>query len=293
MKDSKFFIRRESCPVCGSNEKELLFKSSYDSPMLKQYIKAMYELPDEFLKNEEYEIDACKECGLIWQPNVLNDKGAEILYTTYKKSDDMGEARSTDANKKIYMKQIADALRSAHKKPSKAKVLDYGMGWGYWCAAGKEMGCDSYGFEISETYRDFAKKNGINVLERSDIAENAPFDVINLEQVLEHVPNPREIIEFLSSNLSDNGVLIIGVPNGGRIRKDLRNPEYTMSKDSVWALQHINTFNNATLAYLTESVGLVSAKLPFRRYLKNCARGVLMNLRSNNLSIRVYLTKEK
>ena len=290
---SEFFTRREDCPLCGSDEKQTLYSSSFESPELRRYIDESHnELPEGFFEGVDYTVLKCKRCGFIWQPNVLNEGGIKVIYEAYKKSDEMAKERSKSRVRQIYSKQLEDLLRALGKPPNQLRVLDYGMGWGHWALTAKELGCKSYGFEVSKKCRDFAAEKGIEVLERNEIGGEGPFNIINLEQVLEHVPDPKELLQFLSGNLAEGGIMVIGVPNGEGVEKLLKKPGYKVGKDAVWPLQHINCFRGSNLRDLVASANLSPTRMPPIRTLKNLVRSCLRHLPPyRNLSFRVYVTQ--
>ncbi len=69
--------------------------------------------------------------------------------------------------------------------------------------------------DISERALAAASERGAKTLqldiERESLEE--VFDFIVCFEVLEHLVNPREVLERLAGNLSDNGVLILSLPN--------------------------------------------------------------------------------
>jgi cyclopropane fatty-acyl-phospholipid synthase-like methyltransferase len=48
--------------------------------------------------------------------------------------------------------------------PGEITVLDYGMGWGYWCLMAKAFGFKAMGLELSVERASFALRSGIKVL---------------------------------------------------------------------------------------------------------------------------------
>jgi SAM-dependent methyltransferase len=75
-----------------------------------------------------------------------------------------------------------------------------------------------YGLETYEPYRKIAIDNGINVAEFNLESDRMPFsncsfDIIILNQILEHTKELFFIFDELARVLKPDGILIIGVPN--------------------------------------------------------------------------------
>jgi protein-L-isoaspartate O-methyltransferase len=112
------------------------------------------------------------------------------------------------------------------KQVSKSdRVLELGYGDGLVTAALAGLGCELTVIEGAGTLVDVAKAkhphvNCINTL-FEDFLPDEPYDVILASHVLEHVDNPQEILKSMSSWLSDDGHLIIVVPNKNSVHRQL------------------------------------------------------------------------
>ena len=104
------------------------------------------------------------------------------------------------------------------------KILDVGSGSGQFIYEMKRLGMDSYGIEPSDFDEKTVRKSGLNVkkgfLKRGIYKKNF-FDVITINHVLEHVSNPREVLEEIHNILKPGGVFIVGVPNSNSIARKI------------------------------------------------------------------------
>ena len=95
------------------------------------------------------------------------------------------------------------------------------------------------------TIEEFIKRN-----------ESLAYDAINLKNILEHVVNPRELLEICKSLLNQSyGIICVQVPNDFnplqlQAEKILNKPRYWIAVPD-----HINYFNFESLKRLIESVG--------------------------------------
>ena|SRR6218665_2657817 len=135
---------------------------------------------------------------------------------------------------------IIDILRK--KLPEGAVVLDVGCGNGVISRSLGAKGFNVYGIDVSE--KTIEKARQLNQL------PNVKFDVISAEQlmaegkkynavicseVLEHLHNPGGLLEVLYQSITDDGVLIVTVPNG-------RGPRELLVTRPVIYLQKKNNF---------------------------------------------------
>ena len=194
-----------------------------------------------------------------------------------------------------YAKQIQKISSLLFKKPFEINILDFGMGWGYWCLLAKAFGYNTTGFEISKERIEFAKKNGINVIENFTDITTHKFDFINIEQVLEHISNPLQTLKLLVSNLKKGGIIRISVPNGRNIEQELSNPEWKASKNSIHPLEHINCFTHKTLIKCGKSINLKLIKQPIlssnKCNLNSCIKDFLKKYYRQYFGTSLYFKK--
>jgi cyclopropane fatty-acyl-phospholipid synthase-like methyltransferase len=98
------------------------------------------------------------------------------------------------------------------------RILDLGCGNGILGKKIKETHtCEITGVTYSEDEAKIARQhiNQVKVadLNTIDTSEIGKFDCIICSHVLEHLYQPEELLKKLYSNLSDNGVLIVALPN--------------------------------------------------------------------------------
>lgn len=151
-------------------------------------------------------------------------------------------------------------------------ILDIGCGDGCFLDKAKRAGWDCYGTEYNDGLIQRLAARGITACK--DIEEYAgkkKFDVIRINHTLEHLVNPNATLDAVYELLSDNGSLIIGVPNfntEAKIFKEffalhLPYHRYHYTKQSITTLLKKHRFNIAH--YKTKSTGTLSRSV-FRKY---------------------------
>src|SRR5256885_1115360 len=117
------------------------------------------------------------------------------------------------------LKFIVDTLKK--HLPAGAIVLDVGCGNGIISRGLGREGFNVYGIDISERAIEKARDltNLPNVLfdvksAEELVANGKKYNAIICSEVLEHLNEPGKLLHTLYQSLTDDGVLIVTVPNG-------------------------------------------------------------------------------
>ncbi len=252
------FHPRPVCEICGCNDVRIVHTSPFDASPVWNFIDAYYEqrVPQKCLRDASFQVAWCPRCTFLWQVNILDGDGMCALYEEWI-SPEHSLAKKTEADGRLYLRYAAEAelVSRLHRSPrSSLHVIDFGMGWGYWCLMARAFGYQVTGVELSEARKRYARDRGITTVDSIHDAEPAEF--INADQVLEHVPDPKQTMVDLASRLRPGGVLRVSVPDGRRMRKRLLRPGWRPAKDALHPLEHINCFNNRSLRRLGLACGL-------------------------------------
>jgi 2-polyprenyl-3-methyl-5-hydroxy-6-metoxy-1,4-benzoquinol methylase len=270
------FKLRSWCPSCRSKTLKLLLDLPYDDSALSDYLKRYYcpqGRPDfSRLNGEHYRLIECGACGLVFQDRVPSDAFLMEIYEVWiDPPTKLGEHRGDAARQFRAMRLIWRLIRRLNKPPRSIDVLDFGMGWGDWLFAARGFGCRIYGLELSPARIKYGRENGIAMLESGDLSRRT-FDLINCDQVLEHVEDPRGVLETMAGCLAPGGILRVSVPNLLPIAARLRSGggvdwsgtphtrQHANTTEAVTPLEHVNTFTGKSLRYLTAACGLTEIK---------------------------------
>lgn len=296
---SENFRRRDVCPVCESGNKEIILSVSFADERVWSYLNAFFggRVPKEIMKDDQYAVVRCTSCGLVYQEYILNDRNMNLLYEEWiSPEESLQKKKSADIRLFTrYAREIENISLALGKKPSETNVLEYGSGWGYWSNLAQAFGFDITGVELSKTRQEFARKNGLRILEDTLQANNDSYDYIYSNQVFEHLSHPGKVIKELARVLRRGGIIHLQVPNGKGVVKRLRNPKWKPQNDAIAPLDHINCFGPRSFKALADQAGLVlSHSLHWPRFssmissLRNRAPIVAALFSSHN---EVYLFK--
>lgn len=143
--------------------------------------------------------------------------------------------------------------------PGASRVLDVGAGTGEFLSYMQDEGYEVVGLEPSSKIGKRARSKGLEIhgttIEKFDENRNELFDVVTLFHVLEHVPNPVEVVERAHSLLEPGGVLVVKVPN--EFNSLQMSARESLSLDDWWIVPpvHINYFDYDSLRALIQSAG--------------------------------------
>lgn len=294
------FIIREICPGCNSQNCQTIYSCGFLQDPVKEYLENYYlqhgEIEFDYLKEADYVLEECKDCGLIYQKQILNDNIMTKLYEEWidpKKNYELHDRVDNLDYYSAYANEIMMIIAYFDRIPSQLRLLDYGMGWGKWARLAKAFGCESYGTEIAESKIDHANQCGIKVIDLNAKYYDY-FDFINVDQVLEHVGTPLETIVYLKKFLKPNGIMKISVPDGWDIKKRLavmdwkanRGTEYSLNKISP--LEHVNCFNHSALIKMTHKAGYNLVEIPMKLKLLYCFYDLFTNFEFSKQNILKY-----
>lgn len=261
------FRRRRTCELCGSSQARTLIRRPLADPGIAAFLDRYYSgrVPEEVLRRGSYEVARCADCGFLWQTEVLDDAGLALLYEEW--IDPTASLRvKTEADPGMlagYARQIELMLRLRGKAAAETSALDFGMGWGHWCRLARAYRIDACGLEPSARRREHAASLGVPTVEGLDRVADESVDLLNAEQVFEHVPEPLALLREAVRTLRPGAIVRLSVPNATAAARRLASPHWSPRKDALQPLEHINGFTHRTLRRLAEEAGLRPLPQPF------------------------------
>ena len=209
----------------------------------------------------------CVNCSLTFANPRPNAKGLDDFYQGYFPPESEGLWQEQMAG--VFLKEGLYRIREFQaigliEKKKDLRVLDVGCGMGFFLDLMRQEGCATKGVEPSHDAVTHARvKLKLDVeeglLESTKI--QGPFDIVTLWYVMEHVPNPHEILDQVSSLLAPGGLVIIRVPNQNvpidRILSVLGLGKFFLMNPP----RHLFDYSPKTMTGLLESRGLEVIKI--------------------------------
>jgi 2-polyprenyl-3-methyl-5-hydroxy-6-metoxy-1,4-benzoquinol methylase len=145
-----------------------------------------------------------------------------------------------------------------------SRLLDIGCGEGFNLAAAAKAGLNGSGVDFTlDGIRAFHPElqDAVRVGDAYEILDQLiqageKFDICILQHVLEHVLAPEQLMAHLGRILSENGVLIITVPNDYSVIQ-LKALELGLIDREFWFAppEHLNYYNAASLQQFVQACG--------------------------------------
>ncbi len=210
-----------------------------------------------------HDIIACEICGFkhvlpLPDPQILAREYAENYYAEEKPNfiAHAGEDQDWFA---LAQNDRLDAFERFLGK-ERRRLLDIGCGPGFLLKTAIARGWDAHGVEPSRQAAAHAHALGAKVtrglFDAHSAAELGRFDVVNLTNMLEHVPDPITILTLARDLLDPGGVLAVGVPNDfSPLQIAAQN---AAGLDDWWVAppHHLNYFDFESLSALLVRLGL-------------------------------------
>ena len=197
------------CNLCNSNDYTVIYESRYQDEKDSDLAAKFRSSGDETLIDQVVE---CKRCRLQYINPRLKPS---LIIEGYSEGSD--EAFISQAKGRELT--FAKTLKIIHKYARNGKILDIGTAGGSFLQSAKKQGWDVYGCELNKWLCNWAKENyGIEVQQGTVFEQNYEdnqFDVVTLWDVLEHVPDPKKVLEECHRILKPNGILVVNYPDIG------------------------------------------------------------------------------
>lgn len=239
----------KKCPLCNSEE-----------------IFSWREIKDYFLSKEKFQVMHCNACSFKFTSPQPSTEG---ISKYYKSSDYVSHSDSKRGlTNYIYHWVRKYTIRKKYKQinalANKGKILDVGCATGHLLNYFKKQNWETLGVEVDEEARSFAKTNfDLNVMDQHAIndIDHKSCNVITMFHVLEHVHDFKERMKSLFEILTDNGVMLVALPN--YLAYDAL---YYQEHWAAWDLpRHLYHFNHENIDMLADQCNLtVVRKIPMK-----------------------------
>lgn len=282
-------INRKYCPICKSENRSVLFSTRHNCEGFLDFIKfekfyseSFYEAYKNGPLNELlFEIVECNNCHFIYLTEVLSDKGMELLYNEWL-DQELLRVHYKNMQYNTHQETMLRVLKKHFGEKQKTNVMDFGAGYGNFCSISTKLGFNTYAFDLSADKTDHMNNMGITMINSFDKYKGF-FDLIYINQVLEHVSDPVGILTNLRLCLKGKGLIFIAVPNCKKVKEILVKENLSQNLFLlVSPHQHINCYDNRSLKLLGLNAGL--KPLSILDFLR-------MYNRSMNINELIYLGK--
>lgn len=211
----------------------------------------------EYDREGSWTIVKCSNCGFIYtnpqpSPESLPNYYSEDYFKDKRHKSKFYNEDGTQKNEVAnYTNRITDIETHSDER---GKILEIGSARGGFLKTMKERGWSVQGVEISADAAAIANQNGVETFVGTFMGYDSEVkaDAICMYQTLEHLPNPKEILNKAKTVLNNHGLLIIEVPNiecfEMKYSKERKHLSYDLPR-------HLNHFSPSFLKKELEKIG--------------------------------------
>ncbi|NIQ13747.1 MAG: methyltransferase domain-containing protein [Candidatus Dadabacteria bacterium] len=234
-------ISTEKCYLCGTDT------------------KVLYEF--NLNPDKTYYILKCMDCNLMRTFPIPEKSEIKRFYSSKVRpsvfeNGEVFNSRFLEKIKEIFIiRPMLNKLYGLFKNKRGPRLLDIGCSTGWITSIARNIGFNVKGLESNSKSANIAReKYGLEIIEGfiEDLDLDEKFDVIVMMHVLEHFTDPIDTLTKVNDLLSENGKLLIVVPNGESLGTEIFMENYNWNVP-----RHLSFFTK-------NSMNLILAKSQFR-----------------------------
>lgn len=230
------------CPICGESTR-ILHEDVYD---------------DRYGYTGLFSLQRCAACGHIHLDAPFEPHHLTRLYTQYYPRSTFSVEHFVPYAETagIAAWWRGDRCSAFRWVPRNVRVLDVGCGFGQTLAYHERRGCEAHGVEADENIRRVAERYGFKVqvgLFDASRYEAGYFDVVTLDQVIEHSLDPVALLRGVARVLKPGGTAFVTTPNASSPMARLMG-RYWLHWHAPY---HLQFFSAQSMRLAAEEAGLV------------------------------------
>ncbi len=199
-------MSNNNCQLCSSKHYKVLYKKKYFNSPQKEHFSVTNV---KFGKHGK--IVKCSDCGLVYTYDSYLVPTIQKYYAEMNDSEYLSES---EGRSKTYHR-LFDSLEKIGI--AGGKLLDVGCGYGILLKIAKERNWDVAGVEPSKHARDFIMR----VFEIQEVVRDAYdlndcgacFDIVTMIDVIEHLAEPKKMLDTVQKLIKKSGILYLTTPN--------------------------------------------------------------------------------
>lgn len=178
---------------------------------------------DRYGEPNQYQLVRCKGCGHLATSPRLKEAELPRLYSTFYPRKQLKAADVADQAGKVQgtVSRLFRWINGVDNQGQYSvrcgeKMLDVGCGNGVSLLEARALGASAYGIEADLNVKPIAAALGLNVhfgTIQDEPFDGQRFDLIVLNQVIEHLPEPDISLCALRKRLSQDGRMVLVFPN--------------------------------------------------------------------------------
>jgi 2-polyprenyl-3-methyl-5-hydroxy-6-metoxy-1,4-benzoquinol methylase len=168
----------------------------------------------------------------------------------------------------------------------KGKLLDIGCNIGSLIEVSEKRGWQSAGIDVNKSAINVAKKRGLNCFVGDFFKLNGKFDLITMNDVIEHLEDPNEALKKANSLLNKRKYIYISTPKGNSLMSKLAKGKWQHRKPK----QHLYIFTSRILTQMLENNGFEVLHISTFGRIRSI-RVIIKKIGSYSPLIKMFLNK--
>jgi SAM-dependent methyltransferase len=205
----------------------------------------------------------CNECGFTFlYPQMTPDEEREFYDKKYRfyyenqPAEVLWRESIPEAKKRV--------LRFKNLYSHQTCLLEIGCASGFFLYEVRDYVKTTSGVELTNEYVKYAVSKGLDVKKTLDEIPDDSYDLIFMFHVLEHIGDPIQFLIDIRKKLTDQGKLIIEVPNVDDIL--VSTYKIPAHLDFYWEIAHNYYFSKGSLGKVLDMAGYKYEIFPLQRY---------------------------
>lgn len=293
MTEQAKFVQRDRCIGCRSDRLETVAEGRYQNDPLHGFLSndPWGVSPLSHLSEARWKLVQCAACGTRFHGTILDTEWRMRCLTEWMSGDAIdtfNQAHGADgfaprlARGSAWVGHVLSIETMTRDRGERApRLLDFGCGAGEFLSHAAAFGFEAWGIDASVSRREVAGRTPVTIVSSLDELPReraGMLDAITLFEVLEHLDDPRAVLEALRRWIRPGGILVLETPDAGHVDRITTIDEYR----AVHPLDHINAFSATTLAAIAERSGF----MPVRRHFAFTSTSAGQSLRKEARRIR-------
>jgi 2-polyprenyl-3-methyl-5-hydroxy-6-metoxy-1,4-benzoquinol methylase len=155
----------------------------------------------------------------------------------------------------VLRKEFARTVAFIRKIVPGGRLLDIGCAYGFFLQEAKPF-YDVSGIELAEEAAAYSRTNGLGVhagvADEAAMAHVGPLDVITLFDVIEHLPEPHDVLSLAARHLKPGGIVVLTTGDFGSLAAKLMGPKWRLMTPP----QHLWFFTRESIRRMGARSGL-------------------------------------
>ena len=211
LQDCAALFETVPCPLCGEAAFDIIKPSKYAAGPrglgAGYSASSSHQLMDQVVR--------CCSCAMHYvNPRLRSD----LIIDSYTAAEDPTFVAQNKSRIRSFEKMLRKALVLEGAQDGRGKrFLDVGCAGGASLVAAKALGFDPVGVEPSRWMADFGRRTyGVDIRDgivQPGMFQEESFDVITLLDVLEHIPQPKALLDLTFRLLRPDGIFLLSYPD--------------------------------------------------------------------------------